>query len=86
MATKSLQVTIDATDREEAESIFKELGLDTSTAVRLFIKSVIRTRSIPFPLDIGRPVVSEITLDPERTAQVEAVGEAFGAYLAKMRR
>ena len=36
--------------KKEAEAVFKEIGIDATTAVRMFYKKVAKTRSIPFPL------------------------------------
>ena len=36
--------------KKEAEAVFKKIGLDATTAVRMFYKKVVTTRSIPFPL------------------------------------
>ena len=46
-----LQVRMDRSLKEEAEEIFAEMGLDTTTAVRIFFTKVARTRSIPFRLN-----------------------------------
>ena len=45
-----LQVRMDRSLKEEAEEIFAEMGLDTTTAVRIFFTKVAKTRSIPFRL------------------------------------
>ena len=36
--------------KESAEAVFAEIGLDATTAVRLFFTKVAQTRSIPFRL------------------------------------
>lgn len=41
---------MDARLKKEAEAVFKEIGLDATTAVRMFYKKVAKTRSIPFTL------------------------------------
>ena len=45
-----LQVRMERSLKEEVEEIFAEMGLDTTTAVRMFFTKVARTRSIPFLL------------------------------------
>ncbi|MEI6675813.1 MAG: type II toxin-antitoxin system RelB/DinJ family antitoxin [Verrucomicrobiota bacterium] len=45
-----LQVRMERSLKEEAEEIFAAMGLDTTTAVRMFFTKVARTRSIPFAL------------------------------------
>lgn len=49
MATTVLQVRIDNVLRSEANEILAELGLDMSTAVRLFLKRVVINQGLPFP-------------------------------------
>ena len=51
-ATKSnVQVRVDTDLKKDAESIFDNLGVDTPTAIRIFLKKVVATRSIPFNLE-----------------------------------
>jgi len=57
-----LQVRMERSLKEEAEEVFAEMGLDTTTAVRIFFTKVARTRSIPFRLNAG----------PEFTPEQEA--------------
>ncbi len=48
MAT--LQIRIDDTLKAQAESLFNSLGLDTSTAVRIFLNSAVENNGIPFAI------------------------------------
>jgi len=48
MAT--IQVRINDETKAEADILFSELGLDTPTAVRMFIKAAIEKRGIPFSI------------------------------------
>jgi len=43
-----LQVRIDENEKELAADIFKQLGLDLSTAVRIFICQSILEKGLPF--------------------------------------
>lgn len=45
-----LQIRMDSDLKEAAEKVFSEIGMDTTTAVRMFFKRVTQTQSIPFPL------------------------------------
>ena len=45
-----LQVRMDRELKDSAEEVFAEIGLDATTAVRLFFTKVAQTRSIPFLL------------------------------------
>ena len=46
MAT--IQVRVDDITKKTADSLFNSLGLDTSTAVRMFISAAINDRGFPF--------------------------------------
>lgn len=46
MAT--LQIRIDDTLKEQADILFFSLGLDTSTAIRIFLNACIENGGIPF--------------------------------------
>jgi len=39
--------------KRKAAAIFKSFGLDTSTAIRMFLRQVVRTRKIPLVLESG---------------------------------
>ena len=52
MATKSsIQVRLDPKLKADAESILQNIGLDTPTAIRIFYRKIVSTRSIPFALE-----------------------------------
>lgn len=46
MAT--LQIRIDDTLKEQADTLFSSLGLDTSTAIRIFLNASVENAGIPF--------------------------------------
>ena len=46
MAT--IQIRVDDTTKSAADSLFSALGLDTSTAVRMFIAAALDNNGIPF--------------------------------------
>lgn len=48
--TSLLQVRIDKNKKDEARKILKNLGMDLTTGVNVFISAVIRERGIPFDL------------------------------------
>ena len=45
-----IQVRLDDKMKSTADALFSNLGLDTSTAVRMFIAAAIRANGIPFPI------------------------------------
>lgn len=46
---------IDDALKRECDSVLEDIGLSFSAAVTLFLKQVVRTRSIPFALLADRP-------------------------------
>ena len=60
----NLQVQMDRSLKEQAEEVFAEMGLDSSTAVRIFFTKVARTRGIPFQLS------AEPEFSPEQEARI----------------
>jgi len=52
MATKSsIQVRLDSKLKADAEAVLENIGLDTPTAIRIFYRKIVSTRSIPFSLE-----------------------------------
>lgn len=46
----TLQVTIDDAIKQNADQLFGSLGLDTSTAIQIFLQAAIEHNGIPFPV------------------------------------
>ncbi len=49
-AESTIQIRVDAKTKREARKTLNELGLDMSSAVKLFLHNVITTQSIPLDL------------------------------------
>ncbi len=45
-----IQVRVDSKLKRDADELFTELGLDTASAVRLFLKQAVLFQGIPFPV------------------------------------
>ena len=54
MATSLLQVRVEDSLKDEAAQVFEKLGIDTSTAVRMFLKRAIMENGIPFRMTIPK--------------------------------
>jgi len=74
--TKTIQVNVDDYLKDEADSLFESLGLDTSTAVRMFLIASTEAGGIPFP--VAHNVDHEETLH-ESIAYRKAGGEFLTA-------
>lgn len=53
-----LQIGVEETLKEEADILFDSLGLDTATAVRIFLKAAVERDGIPFPVSHRVPTES----------------------------
>ena len=54
MATSLLQVRVEDSLKDEAAQVFERLGIDTSTAVRMFLKRAIMENGIPFKMTLPK--------------------------------
>ena len=55
-----IAVRVDDDLKKEATEIFNELGLDMSTAVKLFLKQSVLTKSIPFKISLDEYLKEEV--------------------------
>ena len=98
MATKSsVQVRLDETLKKDAEMVFDNLGVDIPTAIRIFFKKVVATRSIPFsleesPYSFTKEEESEIlraveeSRDPANTVAVRKTQQETQQFLDSLKR
>jgi addiction module RelB/DinJ family antitoxin len=75
MATtkSSVQVRLDEDLKKDAETVFENIGVDTPTAIRMFFKKVVATRSIPFALEESPYTFTK----EEETEMLQAVEESY---------
>ena len=60
MPTTLLQVRVEDSLKEEAAKVFDNLGIDTSTAVRMFLRRAVMENGIPFRMTLPKtPYVSD---------------------------
>ena len=60
MVATNLTVRIDSSLKDEAEMLFKDLGMSLSTAFNIFLRQAVRMQAIPFA--ISRGVTNRATL------------------------
>ncbi|MEE0885900.1 MAG: type II toxin-antitoxin system RelB/DinJ family antitoxin [Treponema sp.] len=53
MASTLVQIRVDEDLKNEATSIFEQLGLDLPTAFRIFLKKSVEERGIPFSMRVN---------------------------------
>ena len=69
MATAVLQTRVDEDTKKKAEKLFDSLGLDTTTAIRLFLKQSVNQQRIPFDIVPPQESFSEKTLAAVKEAK-----------------
>ena len=57
MAVTSTNIKIDTNLKQQAQTLFADLGMNLSTAVNIFLRQAVREHSIPF--HIGDPFYSK---------------------------
>ena len=67
MLTTNLTIRIDSSLKDEAESLFKDLGMSLSTAFNIFLRQAVRMQAIPF--SISRGITNRTTLAAMREAE-----------------
>lgn len=50
MNTSTIQIRIDAQTKKDAQKTFNDMGLDISSGVKIYLKQVVKTGSIPFSI------------------------------------
>lgn len=53
--TTNLNVRVDGLTKREAEKLFKDLGLNMTTAINMFLTKCVKTASIPFEISEPKP-------------------------------
>ena len=69
MPQVSMTVRMDSKLKAMFDELCAEFGMSANTAMNVFAKAVVRTRSIPFELKIGQEDVASTTLDDLIEAQ-----------------
>ena len=68
MATTNLNIRTDKVIKDQAEEIFNELGLNMTTAINMFLRTVVREYGIPFELklDVPQETAAEAALESKK--------------------
>jgi DNA-damage-inducible protein J len=53
--SSTITVRVEDKLKKEAGDVFKEVGMDMSTAITIYLKQVVRTNGIPFPVTAEMP-------------------------------
>ena len=72
MANSLIQLRIDEKLKLEATSIFEQLGLDLSTAIRIFLTRSVQERGIPFQMTLKEEYNAEKAMDAMKRMSMAA--------------
>lgn len=75
----NLNICVDKNIKEESEKIFKDLGLDMTIAINMFLRQVIRVNGIPF--EIKKDTLNQETIDAIKESILSANDNSKG-YLS----
>ena len=53
--TSNMNIRMDKDVKEQAQRVFAQLGMDMTTAVKVFLRQVIRSNGFPFELRLDTP-------------------------------
>ena len=94
MATSLLQVRVEDSLKNEAAIVFENLGIDLSTAVRMFLKRAVMDNGIPFRMTLpkepyraerGYRAMQEISEAAERNGVSDMPLEEINAEISAAR-
>ena len=53
--TTNLNIRVDSLLKQESDTLFKNLGLNMTTAINMFLTKCVKTSSIPFKIEEPKP-------------------------------
>lgn len=67
-----IRIRVDGDTKREADSLFQDLGMDTSTAIRIFLRQTVMRGGLPF--EVSDPFYSEKNMNVlrQRAADMDA--------------
>ena len=95
MATSLVQIRVDNSLKEQASTIYEGLGIDLSTAVRMFLKRSVLVGGIPFSMTLPKSeykaeralrAMQEISEASERNGLADMPLDEINAEIAATRR
>ena len=92
MSTSVIQIRVDENLKMKATEIYSDLGIDISTAIRMFLKRSVLENGIPFsmtlpqkPQEIGLKALAEINEQAKKVGVSDMTLEEINAEIAKTR-
>ena len=68
MAQSAVTVRLDSEMKSQFDALCEQFGMSANTAFNIFVKAVIRSRSIPFTLK-GSPSALDLCMQPRSVAE-----------------
>lgn len=68
MAQSAVTVRLDTDMKAQFDSLCEQFGMSANTAFNIFVKAVVRSRSIPFTIK-GTPSAQELFMQQRRAAE-----------------
>lgn len=85
MKSAVVQVRVDDAIKNDADELFQSLGMDTATAVRMFLVQALQAGGLPFPI-LSQPrynATTEAAMEEAKTiAQHKAEDRVFDSFAA----
>jgi DNA-damage-inducible protein J len=84
--SEQIQIRIDAKTKNEAKKILEDLGMDMSSAIKIFFRQVINTKNFPCELrDVNGFTMRNAEIMRESIKEAESAGKSFknGSALIK---
>ena len=79
MGTVNTSVKLDEETKKEAQKLFKDLGLNLSTAINIFLKQAVREKGIPFYIS-SLPENSELSQALEEAKKIKKNPSNYKSY------
>ena len=79
----NIQVRISDEDKKAAEAVLDELGIDMTTAVRVYLKKIVLTGEIPFAISSRRVTANGFTSEFEEEIAQASREVAQGKHVSK---
>lgn len=73
MATSTVQFRVEDDLKLEATAIFEKLGIDLSTAVRMFLKRTVMENGIPFSMTLDKEYNSAFAMQAIKEMNTQAI-------------
>ena len=89
MKTCNIQIRVPAELRERTDKVLSGVGVDMTTAIRMFMNQIVYTNSIPFEIKLPQSEIHHlevVEVAPEIQLKMDKVGVALDKALKKAKK